>query len=59
MLSHTYTFAKANYTELAAMVRADYRLRGYGLFAALAGGWTGCSASANQTAARLSLGITF
>lgn len=59
MLSHTYTFAKANYTELAAMVRADYRLRGYGLFAALAGGWTGCSASANQTAARLSLGVTF
>ena len=59
MLNHTYDLAKASYTDLSAQVRGDYRMQGYGLFAALSGGWTGCSASAHRTAACLSLGITF
>lgn len=58
-IRHTYRFARANYADLSAQVRGDYPMKGYGLFAELGGGFVNCSAGEHQTAARLSLGITF
>lgn len=61
LMKHKHAFAKADYTDLGAKVRADYALKQsrYGLFAEVGGGLTLCSASEHQTLFQSSIGITF
>ena len=61
LIRHKHEFAKANYTDFGARVRADYAWKQsrYGLFAELGSTWTLCSASERQTLFQSSIGITF
>lgn len=61
LIRHKHEFAKANYTDFGAKVRADYAWKQsqYGLFAQVGGGMTLCSASEHQTLLQCSIGITF
>ena len=61
LIRHKHEFAKANYTDFGARVRADYAWKRsrYGLFAELGSTWTLCSASERQTLFQSSIGITF
>ena len=61
MINHTYDYAKANYTNINASVRADYHWDGsrYGAFTKFGGGVVLCSTGEHQTALHASIGITF
>ncbi len=61
LIDHKHQFMSANYTDLGAMVRADFALKQsrYGLFAEVGGGMTLCSVGEHQTAFHSSIGITF
>ncbi len=55
-----FEFAKADYTEVKALLRADCKMKkAYSLFASLGGGYIDCSVGERQLDASLSLGITF
>ena len=60
-VNHKRDYAKANYTDLNAGVRADYALPDsfYGLFAQLSAGTVLCSLGTHQTDLHASIGITF
>ena len=61
LINHKRDYAKANYTDLGAGMRADYALHGgqYGLFAQVAAGEVLCSTGWRQTDLHISMGITF
>ena len=61
LIEHKHKFANANYTDLAANVRADYALghSRYGLYVTAGGGMTWCSLGEHQTTIHSSIGITF
>ena len=61
LMRHKHEFARANYADFGAKVRADYAWKqsGYGLFIEAGGGMTRCSASEHQTLFHSSIGITF
>ena len=60
-INHKRDYAKANYTDLGAGLRADYALPGgnYGLFAQVAAGVVWCSLGSHQTDLHIAMGITF
>ena len=61
LMRHKHEFAKTNYTDIGAKVRADYAWKqsSYGFFIEAGGGMTLCSASEQQTLFHSSIGITF
>ena len=61
LMNHKHKFAKANYTDLGAKVRADYAWKqsGYGIFVEAGGGLTLCSTNEHQTVFQSAIGITF